>query len=409
MEGSVVTASAATVRESAERVSAALEEVVRRLELPSRSPRDLARRLNVHRTLASRLLAALKMSDSLAVVSNLPGRQGLNLILQSAAEIIGPETVDRAQAALHEFESIVENGLGGRDVLEVALGAWLPETRDRFELGCKQQVYRGLCGLVGATADVSIGALIRYPSEDGLNANQILLFGLVGLRRLYPGADIPIGTLGLIPGTRTPTGAVIENLPGSPDPNGAPLIAEFCSPSLPPLREIRLGNYRQYLLPGESIGSNSTVDIFTGLLVRNIGPLCNPPFGPQRRTGGANMVEVPTKSMIMDLFVEERETPLKGVQMFVHRTGQRGGVDPNDPLREIDRVRSNEVVKVLGSGPDRFGMSEVYRYPELIRYVCDRVGLDWSTLVGHRCRVEYPLPHLQYSMGFELPPDPEKS
>jgi hypothetical protein len=196
---------------------------------------------------------------------------------------------------------------------------------------------------------------------------------------------------------------MIQNLPGSTDPNGPPIIAEFCSTPLPPVRELRLGNYRQYVLPGEEIGNRSKVDIFTGLVLHNIAPLYRGPVDPPRRTGGAHLVEVPTKTMLMDLFVDQATVPLKDPHVLVHRTGQRGGVDPNDPIREIDRVKSGESIQVLGIGPERFGALEVAHYPEIIRYLCDQFGLDSSRLVGHRCRVQYPLPHVQYSMGFELP------
>ena len=40
---------------------------------------------------------------------------------------------------------------------------------------------------------------------------------------------------------------------------------------------------------------------------------------------------------------------------------------------------------------------------ELVRWLCDKIGVDSSALVGHRCRVQYPLPHVQYSLGYMLP------
>src|SRR5262245_44889523 len=110
------------IRQSAERVNAALHAVMNRLPLPTRTPVDLSRRLKIHRTLASRLLGALRMSDPLAVIANIPGKQGLDAILQAAEPIVGPEPVGEARLALDEFENIVEHGLGGREVLDVALG-----------------------------------------------------------------------------------------------------------------------------------------------------------------------------------------------------------------------------------------------------------------------------------------------
>lgn len=395
--------SAEGVRRSAERVSNALQQVVNQIPISSRTPNDVARKLKVHRTLASRLLAALRMSDPLAVVANIPGKQGLGAILQAAESFAGPESVGEARIALDEFEHLVENGLGGREVLDVALGAWLPEMREKQELSCKQLVYRGHCGLAGASADATIGTGIRFPSADGEHADLAMIFGLVGLRRLSPGRAIPIGSLGMIPGVRTPTGAYIEELPVHQGRGGLPTLDEFCSSPVPPLREVRLGNYRQFVLPGEEIGNRSKVNIFTALVVRCIGPLYRPDDSPGRRTGGTHVVEVPSKLMQMDLLVPEEQTPLRNPQILVHRTGQRGAVDPNDPLREIDRQDSFETIQHLGRGPERFGSMEVAHYRDIVRYVCGQLGLDAGRLVGHRCRVQYPLPYVQYSMGYELP------
>jgi len=392
------------VRRSAERVNAALHDVVNRLPLASgRTPKDLARRLKVHRTIASRLLGALRMSDPLAVVANIPGRQGLGSILQAAEPLVGSEPVSEARKALDEFDHLVEHGLGGREVLDVALGAWLPETRSKHELACKQQIFRGLCGLAGAAADVTIETTIRYPNEDGVHANVVEIYGLIGLRRLCPGKAIPIGVLGLVSGVSTASGAVVYNLPDCANPDGPPLLEKFCSTPVPPMREIRMGNSRQYLMPGDEIGNSSKLNIITGVIVNKIGPLFREDHDPPRRTGGAHLVELPTKTLLMDRLVLDDGSQLRDPQVFMHRTGMRGAVDPNDPMRELDRMECTETIQFLGRGAERFGALEVASYPEVIRHVCAQLGLDSSRLVGHRCRVQYPLPHVQYSMGYMLP------
>ncbi len=400
---SITKANSEVVRQSAERLSTALMEVVNRLALSSHSPNEVARRLKVHRTITSRLLSALRMSDPLAIVANIPGRQGLTSILQASEPIAGREAVGEARNALDEFENLIENNLGGREVLDIALGAWLPEMREKQELSSRQQIYRGYCGIAGASADVTIGAGIRFANEDGEHADLAMIFGLVGLRRLSPGRAIPIGSLGMIPGVRTPTGAYIEELPVRSEAGGLPTLDQFCSSPLPALREIRLGNYRQFVLPGEEVGNRSKVNIFTALVVRKIGPLHRPEGTATRRTGGTHVIEVPTRIMQMDMYVTEDHAPLRNPQLLIHRTGQRGAVDPNDPMREIDRQESFESIQHLGRGPERFGSLEVARYPEILRYVCTQVGLDSTRLVGHRCRVQFPLPNVQYSLGYEMP------
>jgi hypothetical protein len=394
---------ASGVRQCAERVNTALQDVLNRIPPPNRSPKDLARKLKVHRTLASRLLGALRMSDPLAVVANIPGKQGIAAILDAAESLVGADPVREARTALNEFESLVEHGLGGREVLDVALRAWLPETRDKHDLACRQQVFRGMCGLAGVTADVTIDAAIRYPSEDGEHANIAEIHGLVGLRRLSPGRDIPVGSLGMIPGVKTASGAYIQNLPGRGGPEDRPIIEEFSSARLPAVRELRMGNFRQYFLSGEEIGNRSKVDVFTALVTCHIGPLYREEGSPPRRTGGAHMVEVPTRTLLMDRFVLDDGSAPKDALVLMHRPGMRGAVDPNDPMRDIDRLDCNETIQFLGRGSERFGALEVARYPELIRHVCGQLGLDAGLLLGHRCRVQYPLPHVQYSMGYLMP------
>ena len=78
----------------------------------------------------------------------------------------------------------------------------------------------------------------------------------------------------------------------------------------------------------------------------------------------------------------------------------------SDRTRDIDHFEVCESIQYLGIGVVRFSSREIGQYVEMVQYVCDKLGWDSSHLRGYRCRVQYPLYNVQYSMSFDLPPAP---
>jgi hypothetical protein len=63
-------------------------------------------------------------------------------------------------------------------------------------------------------------------------------------------------------------------------------------------------------------------------------------------------------------------------------------------------------VESLGTGVSRCRSSDIGRYSELLRTVCDKLGWDGRSFRGYRCRIDYPLYGTQVAMAWDQPQAP---
>ena len=394
------------IRAVGERLRAAIEAVTAEVPATSRSPQEFARVLKVHRTLAGRLLSAVRTDDPLAAVSRLPRGEGLRIFLSAARSSVSRATLDQAEAALLAFEALVDGELGGWDGFEAAITEWLPEARERFELANKQLAFKGLSNLLGARADVQLVTSIYYPDASGELCDIAIIEGLVGLRRLRPSARIPFATITPSPRGPRPLAYVLEDIQhtaGAP----FPLLEDFCSQPLPQFEAVRNGDETVYYLAGSNIGAQSAVDIFAASVVRGGRPLYHSEPGPAPRPSGSAGANVPCGTLLLNVLLAEDVWPNTDAELLIYDTHMHGLANPNDRLRDIDRLDMAESVQMLGKGVARFRAADVGRHVEMVEYVCEQLGWDAARLRGYRVHVQYPLFNTQYCLAFSpTPPRP---
>ncbi|HNQ23037.1 MAG TPA: hypothetical protein PKK06_08085 [Phycisphaerae bacterium] len=382
----------------------ALQVLVEQIPAKSRSPQELARTLKVHRTLASRLLSAIRTDDPLAAIGRMPRSEGLRMILQAAKPSVPRETIARAEAALSAFEQLVHGELGGWDGFEAAVTEWLPDARARFELANKQLAFKGMANLLGMRADVQLDTGIYYPDARGERCDIVLLEGMVNVRRLRPSVRIPIAVHTPNPSAPRPLAYVLEDVPPERAGDHYPLLEQFCSSPCPKLEAIRTGDLTTCVLAGNEIGANSAVDVFAASVVRGGRPLYRGPGDPLVRPHLSGGVNLPAKVLLMNILLHEDVWPGNDPQLLIYDMHVRGMASPDDPARELDRLHGAETLQALGTGVARFRASEVGRYVEMVQYVCQKLGWDSNRLRGYRVRVQYPLLNAQYCIAFDPPP-----
>ncbi len=365
-------------------------------------PQALAHELALHKSLTSRLLSALRMSDSLAVIRHLPRSGGLSNFLRAAETSVAREYIGEAKSAVSEFHAIVKGELGGWDALAVAISSWLPETRERAELDHRRQLYSGFAGVFGASTDTHIQTFIVYPGSDGANCDIVEATAITGLRRRRPGREINIETIGPQPGVSEPSPGMM-NLFDTQDLDSLPLLREFCSSPLPPIRVSKAGNLRHFYLAGDAFGVRSSVDLCVGEVWQNVKPLYQPESGLHTRCSTSMTFNIPVKTFAMNVLLEDSVWPGSEPELRLYRMVDRGIASPNDPTREIDRLDCTSSIESLGHGVDRFHSTEYPRHVELVQHVCDKLEWDSSRLRGYRLRVQYPIASAQYSIVFTPP------
>ncbi len=399
----------AHLREGALRLQQSLQQVVGRLPHSTRSPVHFARALKVHRTLAGRVLKAVRTGDPLAAIAQMPRTEGLLMFLDAARHAGDRASVAAATQAVHEFSALVHGELGGWDALDAAISTWLPDARRKFELANRQQVFKGMSNLAGAAAEVQLTTSIYHPDKSGRHCDIAIVMGLLGLRRVRPGTHISVASVGPNPGDPAPLSRATEEITDGDAPavpRSAPLLEPFCSKPLPALHKTEAGPTTEWALVGDDIGAASQVDIVTAQVARRGRPLYQPAAGPRVRVSGSAGVSVPVRTLLLTVLLHEDVWPGATPELIVYDTHVNGLASPNDAARQLDRMDVTDSIQPLGAGVARFHAAEVGRNVEMIEHVCAQLGWDARRLRGFRCRAPYPLSHAQYCMVFDPPPAP---
>ncbi|UCE62183.1 MAG: hypothetical protein JSU63_10825 [Phycisphaerales bacterium] len=387
---------------AAERVRTAIGELVDTMPVRVKRPAEFQRVLKLDRSLSSRVLRALQMDDPLAALQRMPGPHGLRLLLKAAKKVTSDEeSVLRAEEALDDLEHLVTSEIGDWKALEAALCGWLPDAREQFEMSNRQVAFRAMSNIKGVMAHAELSVTLIHPGAANTDCvDRAGITGICRMRRLRPGTP-----MGLLHGSSIapPPGTQRLSLEGNRiDPtHGAPLLREFSSSPTPKF-EVRVdGEIVHYVLTGDGVGVSSAVDLYFADVMRGRYP-SNKSISPRPATPGA-VIDIPVKTLIVDVLVHEEVWPGVEPELRMYDTAGRGIANPTDPSRDMDRVDVLESIQSLGTQFSRFRTTEVARYPDMVRFVCGRLGWDSERFRGFRCRVDYPVYGTQVSMIFEPP------
>lgn len=382
----------------------ALLAVVRALPEDASAMQAVRNSAGMNKVFASRLLKALRQDDPLAVIYHLPGPEPLRRFLAGAeqAKVAEPKR-KQAAAAVDSFERLLREETGSRGGLNALLAAWLPDEQSDFTQGRKQDVYRAWSQIKGAVADTSMVTVMLHPSAAAGRLDLVCFMGLLGLRRMRPGAAVKLATRRLAAGEakRTP-----ESHAGFADGADPFALHEFCSAPPAPIEPRRTGETMHYLLGGRAFGLRSSVDMLLAEVNRSELEYGRAPGSNPRLNHYFAEVSTPVRTLVFDLIVHQDLFPGQQPDLFLYDTSFEGVADVNDPTRDLDRLDLPETVRALGTGLAALEAAELPRYPELVGRLCERVGWDPARLRSFRCRVEYPPYGTQVVLALATPERP---
>lgn len=366
-------------------------------------PQELARALGINKDLSSRALSACRKQDPFAAAHLMPGPEPLRQLLRAAARRgVDPSVIKDAEEAVRAFDYLIRTDAGDRAGLDAIIGAWLPDARERFELTAKQAMFKGAASLKGLFTETALVTFMACPSA-GAEAewcDTALLAGLLGLRRLRPGATVQYSSVLHEPEHThaTLSGERVEGDQG-------PLLREFCSPASVEIATRVEGDRVHYTLADNGVGPKSAVDLWLAeFYARNHPRWRRPGAGPRRFFYAT--AEQPARTLIFDMLVHEDVWPGADPELVIYDTTVNGVADVNDPTRNIDRIDLAETVQPLGRGLSGYRASEVPNYLDLLRYVCRKMSWDENRFRAYRCRIHYPFYGSQVCMVFDPPAAP---
>ena len=366
----------------------------------------LAARLNLDKSLASRLLRAIRAESMDDLVHFIPSPTGLGMFL-NAAEANGapPDLCRKAREAVEEFRELLEELPGGRSALDTWISQGATDVRKRAERTAKQAVYRGMSHLLGFHCETVASALILQPSGDGRTADGIEVSQRAKVRRLRPDTPVALFSIDLAKDHAVGPTPRIEPLSADADPAdpSSYLLPRFCQPEAPALELFREASHHVFALSDEHASVHQPVTITSAMVVRH-GWSTHRSEG--ELTDGRNyLLHYPCRLLVRDLYL--RDDLYVGVEPELFWEFPTPGATPrrqNSTLpRKLNSIDVWAPIEHLGLGAARWAIAEIPDQARLIAHAFATTGWDPSRFRGYRVRVVYPVPMVLMGWRVTLP------
>lgn len=358
--------------------------------------------LDIDKTLAVRLVGAIKKQDPLAICHGMPGPRGVRTALTAAAgKGADQKLVDDAEQAVKRFESLVRQLGGSRTAFNTIIGGLLPDVRERIERTNKKAAFDAMCNLLGHQVDASFVACLIQPAAKGEGCDSACFAGKVGMRHLTPRVTRMIWAQRCASPLRdnSCSSYSLEREPITRDED-LPIIREFSTHPIPELSLHRHGQSVYVALADDETPNPEPTSIFLGSYTPNSFATHAAPDLSHEFV--SYTPAEPAKVSFVDVFVHEDIWPNINPDVSLYRTGARGNLtDAYD--REFDRVDMIETIRLLGKGTDRIHTNDVENYAAMVRTVFEKVGWESEKFRVYRVRIDYPLLNAQILISFELP------
>ncbi len=367
--------------------------------------RQMADLLGISTVIVHRLVNAIQGKDPLATAHMIPGPQPLRKVIKAARRHGVPVRLARdAEHAVKAFEAIIREEGGDRSGLDAIAGDVIPEVRARYESLAKQSVYRGMRQIKGVCAELTFNSVILHPSDDERWWDQILVTGILGVRRVRPGARLVLGRMSRMSASTTNHNRP-RTLEGAPvEDQGGVVLHSFCAGPAVELSVLRRGEDAVYLLEwGDAVGETSARDVVLCERRRHALRRWRTADDSRTKSGFIDDICIPSKKHICDIFLHRDAYPLWRPGVRVLECGAYGYAEVNDASRDADVLDVDERVDSLGTGLERARAVNVPRYHDLMVYVFRKAVCDPQEFRLCRTLVDYPIVGSQLQYAFDVP------
>jgi hypothetical protein len=373
-------------------LSAALRAVIDSSPLAGLGPIEVGRIAGVDKTFASRLMSALRTSDSLVALSLLPGVVPLRQFIAAARERgAASRAVLRAERALRAFDLELQRSFGTRTRLDAVLADALPEARRRHEDGARQAVYRGMAMIKGVSIDLECNTWIVHPSRrNPKRVDALFLAAFIGIHRLRPTARVRLAA----------------SHRGAEPKGGAKLLRQFCRPAGVSISSTADKDYTFYEISTGRVTRDSAAEVFLTELHEGIASRAGPK-AEKREWAVGDVVTYPIKRLDLTILVHADVWSESEFALRAYDTAGRGLVTPDDPERDFDRLSLHATVLRSPATIEALRASPVPHYTKVLRHLMAPLGWSLETPSGRpafrmiTCEIAYPLYGSQLMLGQE--------
>lgn len=372
---------------------------------------EVSKALGVHKKLGWQIANVIYEPDVFAAAHHIPGRSSVKTFLEAAASRrVGPKLIQSAEAALGDFERLIEVHAGDRESLDMMLTACARECAEPAQLELRKMAFRGNSAIWGVQAKTRLNASLVHPGTRAGWCDVALLNGHVKLRRTRSNVAWEIVRTKFVAddgadGSRQPKREALDRIgEKAGNATGVPLLRQFCSQALPQVERKPLSNgWVQDVLVGGPVGETGAVDCFTAEVWRGLGPCYRTEH--DWLWVAAAKIRTACEVLVFDQFVHEDVFGPIRPELQVYSDLAGGSLLPG-ARQEADRLPAFESVQHLGKGISAIRTPDVPRYVEIVHYAFDRLGWDPARFDVFRVRMEFPAMPATVAMESPLPEPP---
>ncbi|MCH7721057.1 MAG: hypothetical protein IH988_08730 [Planctomycetes bacterium] len=389
------------------RLQGTFGEILDALPSHARRAQQIAEVLRIDKNLAWRVAKVAQNADPFAAAQYVPGRAALKMFLASANRISVPATlVEQVTRAFADFEQLIRVHAGDRASFKMMLAACAKTDRRAADLLHRRSAFRANSYIWGVQAKTHLQIALVRPADDPRLIHLASVKGFFKLRQLRANAPLIIARIRYSDGdgvVRRPcTLGPID--PAYQQTRGISLLGKFCSQPLPKVRAINVGGgFVHCELLGNGIGDTAAITCVVGNVADNAASRYRDEHNPFGEASA--IVCIPSEVVIVDFLIREDTfgpiTPEAAVYGLLPGASPFPSTNPDRHQLALD-----ESVIYLGKGPSVLHTPDVPKYPDMARFIFDRLGWDGERFDVYRCRIEYPVVPSEVLIRHDMPDPP---
>ena len=355
------------------------------------TPRALAQRLKLDKSLAWKIRKLVGESDPAAAVSHVPGPTGLQIFLRAAGVAGAPQkSIEAVNDAVASFDQMVSVHSGDRSTLNIMLGHLAMDGQQQRLEAHRKYLFRGSSAVWGVHAKVHLMADFVAPAASGSELIDLAnIRSFIDFRRLRPEVRWTMGGAAKCEDGGALVGMpVVESIdPRFEGPDAVPFLADFCSSPLPKLSLVHDRERVLYELVEGAVGNTGAVTCATGWLCREFATR----YRSADDTHGAHFIrlDTPAELLIQDLFVHRDLAFAMAPEVELYSVLSDASITPV-MARTGTQIPFCESVTELGWGSAMVATPDVPRYVQLVEAVFDRAGWTDTDFCAFRFKMRYP-------------------
>lgn len=384
------------------RVRAAVHDLLSSVGADPNRTRESSRHLGLSRQLTWRLSRVVCSTEPEAILSEIPGPQGMSKFIAACRDLGAPEeSLNALVDAAETFEETIKAVSGNRK----SLAALMANQGDQLGSGShereRRKLFEGGSAVWGVHAATRFVSVFLFPASDDPSMLDVAhVTGYLGFRRLrsipWPMSFEEVRDR---EGVHIPFHKEPLDLHNGADEGQLQLIDRFCNPPSPSISVSTLGNVKRFELSPGPVGNAGAADVVFGTYLRHLYPR-------QRTEDNANanfilMLVTPVERVIFDMFLH-KDIEFSG-QPSAHVCDKL--THPFAPADdEVARLALplSETPQALGPGATGALTPHIPWYPRLVRFVSERINRAPEEFVGSRLEMSYPPMPTSIVRGFPL-------